>query len=99
MPHQPITSGEGRIGQELLAVPPDLTGGEALAPDRPIRMGVAPGVERDNARVCSADAIAISVATIEGSRQPAFVWSRFNQPGRFRGRNAPIRCGWQCRFW
>ncbi|MEN9541761.1 MAG: hypothetical protein RLZZ459_1852, partial [Cyanobacteriota bacterium] len=34
MPRQPITGCEGRIGPELLAIAPDLTGGEALLPHR-----------------------------------------------------------------
>jgi hypothetical protein len=32
MPHQPITGGKHCIGPELLAVAPDLAGGEALLP-------------------------------------------------------------------
>ncbi len=99
-PNQPIACCKRRIGMELLAVAPDLTGGEPLDPHRPVGMAISACIETRNAWGRVIDTVAIGMAPIEGGRQPDLTLSRrATQPGRSRGRSAPVRCDWRCQFW
>ena len=105
LPGQPIGGCERPIGQEPAAIAVHLAGGDPPQPHRQIGMAVAAGVIASDAGAAGqAGAVAVGPALVEGWGQPArrgTIGPRLGitQPGRFRGRSAPIRCGWRCRFW